>query len=158
MFKLMLSGLLLLATTTIANAQDRKPPYWAALNKGDILMRTGPGRQFPTRWRYQRRGLPVRVIAVFETWRQVQDPDGAKGWMLSSQLTAERTAMIRPGAPRPLRAEPADDAPVRYLAQPGVVGALSACAAGWCRFEAGGRGGHIPAGDLWGVEPSETLD
>jgi len=41
---------------------QKKPPYWASILPGQARMRTGPGRQFPASWLYQRAGLPVRVI------------------------------------------------------------------------------------------------
>lgn len=157
MLRLLLGGLLLLAGT-VAGAQVREPPYWASINADEALMRSGPGKQFPGQWLYRRPGLPVRVVGVFQNWRRVQDPDGAVGWMDQVLLTAERTAMIRPGEPRPLRTEPSADAPVRYLAEPGVVGRVGDCGEGWCRLEIGGRGGHIRASELWGVEPGEELD
>ena len=38
--------------------------------------RTGPGRNFPGIWLYQRSGLPVRVIATYPNWRKIEDSSG----------------------------------------------------------------------------------
>lgn len=160
MFRPLLSGLLLLATTSAASAQDRKPPYWASIARDatEALMRSGPGKRFPGAWLYKRPGLPLRVVGTYQNWRRVQDADGAVGWMDQILLSAQRTAVVRPGTPRPLRAEPDGDAPVRFLAQPGVVGVLSECADGWCKLAVGARSGHVAQVDIWGVEPGEELD
>lgn len=138
-------------------AENRPVPYWASLAAGDALMRTGPGRNFPAIWRYRRAELPVKVVQVHETWRKVREPDGTEGWMAAALLTAERTAMVV-GDVRPLRAGPDSGARIMWRAAPGVVGKIKRCAAGWCRFDAGGRVGYIAAGQIWGVEPGETVD
>lgn len=153
-----LAGLLTLTLAAAAAAQERKTPYWASLNTDEALMRSGPGKQFPGLWLYKRKHLPVRVVAVHQNWRRVQDPSGAEGWMDQILLTAERTAVIRPGPPRPLRADPSPSAPVRYLAAPGVVGSLSDCGDGWCKLKIDGRIGHVRTSDIWGVAPREELD
>ncbi len=141
-----------------AAAQDKQPPYWASIASGQAMMRTGPARTYPGLWLYQRRDLPVRVIKKYETWRLIRDPDGAQGWMLSTMLSDRRTAMVKPGDPRPIREAPAEAAKVRYLAQPGVVGRIDRCKTGWCRIAVDKREGYIRTSDLWGVGENEVVD
>jgi SH3-like domain-containing protein len=142
-----------------ALAQDKQPPYWASLASGQAMTHTGPGRNYPNVWLYQRRDLPVRVVKKYQTWRLIQDPDGAQGWMLVSMLSDRRTAMVKPGEPRPVRADPSDGARVRYMAEQGVVGQISKCRGdGWCRIEIGKKEGYIRASDLWGVADNEVVD
>jgi SH3-like domain-containing protein len=142
-----------------AAAQDKQPPYWASIASGQAMTRTGPAKNYPGIWLYQRRDLPVRVIKKYENWRLIRDPDGAQGWMLVTLLSDRRTAVVKPGDPRPLRVQPDDGARVRYLAEPGVVGRISKCKGnGWCRIEIGKRDGYIRAADLWGVAPDEVVD
>jgi SH3-like domain-containing protein len=121
-------------------------------------VRTGPAKTYPGIWLYQRRDLPVRVVKKYETWRLIQDPDGAQGWMLVTLLSDRRTAMVKPGEPRPVRTDPSDAARVRYLAQQGVVGRISKCRAGWCRIEIDKREGFIRTSDIWGVGENEVVD
>ena len=78
-------------------------------------MRTGPGRNYPGIWLYKRRDLPVRVLQVYPNWRKIEDPDGEQGWMLVTLLSDRRTAIVKPGAPRDIRAKP----------EAGAAGALS---------------------------------
>lgn len=140
----------------LAAAEIRKPPYWASIAAGEALMRTGPGRIYPAMWLYRRADLPVRVIETYPSWRKVIDPDGAEGWMLVNLLSDQRTAIVHDGT-QPLRAAPEPGARVLYMAAPGVVGRVSECTVGWCRFDAHGQGGFVPAAGLWGVDPGETL-
>ena len=128
------AALLMLAAfvlqTSPASAQDKTPPYWASIASGEAMMRTGPGRNYPGTWLYKRRDLPVRVIKTYPNWRLIEDPDGTKGWMLVRLLSDRRTALIKAGDPRPIRAAPKSGAKTRYLAQPGVVGRIEKCRAG----------------------------
>ena len=153
------AGMTILALSAPALAQDKQPPYWASIASGQAMTHTGPGRNYPNVWLYQRRDLPVRVIKKYETWRLIQDPDGAQGWMLVTMLSDRRTAIVRPGDPRPVRTDPSDRAKVRYLAEPGVVGRIDKCKAnGWCRIEIGKKQGYIQTSDLWGVADNEVVN
>ena len=142
-----------------AQAQDSRPtPYWASISAGEAMMRTGPGRNYPATWLYRRADLPIKVVEIYPNWRKVEDPGGTTGWMLVNLLSDTRTAIVTGDAPQPLH-EKADEAShVRYLAAPGVVGRLSKCGAGWCRFEVRGRGGYVRTDHLWGVDSGETID
>ena len=88
-------------------------------------MRTGPGRNYPGIWLYQRRDLPVRVVKTYPNWRLIEDPDGTQGWMLVTLLSDRRTAIVKPGEPRadPRRAR--TTAPrSAIIAEQGVVGRI----------------------------------
>jgi SH3-like domain-containing protein len=149
---------LLIVVAAPAAAQDKQPPYWASIASGQATTRTGPGKNYPALWLYQRRDLPVRVIKKYDNWRQIEDPDGAQGWMLVSLLSDRRTAIVKPGQPRPLRVGPYDGAKVGAVAEHGVVGRISKCSDGWCRIEIGRREGYIRTSDIWGVSEDEVVD
>ena len=153
-----IAALLMFVTAAPAAAQNRQPPYWASIASGEAMMRTGPGRNYPGIWLYQRRDLPIRVVKTYPNWRMVEDPDGARGWMLVALLSDRRTAIVKPGDPRPIHVKPEASAPVRYLAEHGVVGRISKCRDGWCRINIGNRDGYIRTSDIWGVEPKEVVD
>ena len=64
------------------------------------------------------------MVKKYENWRLIQDPDGAQGWMLVTLLSDRRTAIVKPGEPRPIRVDADDSAKVRYHAEQGVVGRI----------------------------------
>ena len=148
----------LLAVAAPAFAQDKPTPYWASIASGQAMMRTGPARTYPGIWLYQRRDLPVRVVQRYESWRLIEDPAGAKGWMLSTMLSDRRTAMVKSGDPRPIHASADPGSPVRYRAEPGVVGRIDKCGNGWCHIAIGKRDGFIRTSDIWGVAENEVVD
>jgi SH3-like domain-containing protein len=154
----LLTASLIIAAAAPAAAQEKKPPYWASIASGQAMMRTGPARNYPGTWLYQRRDLPIRVLKTYPNWRLIEDPDGTRGWMLVTLLSDRRTAIVKPGEPRPVRVEPNDGAKVRYLAEHGVVGRIDKCKSGWCRIEIGKRQGYIHTSDIWGVGENEVVD
>ena len=155
-------GLVFAALTVLlaapAIAQDKRPPYWASIASGEAMMRTGPGRNYPGIWLYQRRDLPVRVVQLYPNWRKIVDPDGAQGWMLVSLLSARRSAIVKPGSPRELRTRPDSNAPVHFRAEAGVVGRLDHCDGNWCHIAIGKRDGYMAQGELYGVGAGEIFD
>lgn len=148
----------LAAFATAAQAQEKRPPYWASIASGQAMTRKGPAKNYPGVWLYQRRDLPVRVLKKYENWRLIEDPDGERGWMLVTLLSDRRTALVKAGEPRFIRAKPDLNARVRYLAQPGVVGRVDQCERGWCRFEIEARKGYIRVADIYGVAPDEVVE
>ncbi len=152
------TALLFITVAAPAAAQEKQPPYWASIASGQAMTHTGPGRNYPNVWLYQRRDLPVRVIKKYDNWRLIQDPDGAEGWMLVTFLADRRTAIIRPGEPRPIRAGPSDSARIAYDAEQGVVGRISRCNSGWCRIDIGNHRGYVRTSDIWGLGENEVVN
>jgi SH3-like domain-containing protein len=135
---------------------ERKAPYWASISAGKARMRSGPGRQFPATWMYQRVGLPVKVLEIYPNWRKIQDPDGTTGWVQGNLLSDNRTAIVTGGI-REMRAAAAAGAPVVWRAEPGVIGLLKQCDHGWCLFDVKGHNGYIEIADIWGAAADERL-
>ena len=148
----------LVALAAPAAAQDKQPPYWASIASGEAMMRTGPGRNYPGTWLYQRRDLPVRVVKTYPNWRMIEDPDGTKGWMLVTLLSDQRTAIVKPGEARPIYVKASQASRVRYRAEHSVVGRIDHCQSGWCHITVGKREGFIRTSDVWGVGDGEVVE
>ena len=148
---------ILVAGSASAASAPRKTPYWASLSAGQARMRSGPGRNYPASWLYQRQGLPVQVLEVYPGWRKVRDPDGTEGWMIGNLIGDQRTGMIK-GATADLLDAPNPGGKVVWRAEAGVIGTVSHCANGWCKLDVKGRSGFVEEGKLWGVDADETLD
>jgi len=152
------AGITMMVLASAAQAQEKQPPYWASIASGEAMTRTGPAKTYPGVWLYKRRDLPVRVVKKYEHWRLIEDPDGARGWMLVTLLSDRRTALVKKGEPRPVRVQANDGARTRYMAEAGVVGRIDHCADGWCHIAMGNREGFIRTSDLWGVGANEVVD
>jgi len=126
-------------------------PYWASLRADEANMRVGPSESYPIEWVYQRSGLPMKVVRRMSGWRLVEDPDGARGWIVSRFLSLERSAIVIGDEPASIREAPDDEARLLWRAEPGVTGDLGECRDGYCRFAVGDKAGWITASSLWGT-------
>jgi SH3-like domain-containing protein len=133
-----------------ATAQEREVPYWVSLRSDEVNMRRGPSEEYPIEWVFRRAQLPMKVVRVHEGWRLVQDPDGEEGWISASLLRLDRTALVTGEELAAMRDAPADNGRLLWNAEPGVIGVLGECEAGWCEFDVEGREGWINADRIWG--------
>lgn len=136
---------------------DLPLPRFVSLSSDKIHVRAGPGTQFPIKWEYIKKGLPVEITLEYDHWRKIRDIEGAEGWVHKSLLSGRRTALVNAAEPVPVYRRP--NAGERLVArlEPGVVVALEACEPLWCRLSAGGYKGWIERQHLWGVFQHETF-
>ncbi|NJR20392.1 MAG: hypothetical protein HC777_02240, partial [Hyphomonadaceae bacterium] len=71
-------------------------PRFVSLKFSKIRGRAGPDLDYPIRWEYKRKGLPVQVIAETDEWRRIQDPNGTISWVHKRMIDGKRTAIVRP--------------------------------------------------------------
>lgn len=137
-----------------AHAEDDGVPYWASLRGRDVNMRVGPGEDYRINYRYHREDLPMKVLRVMDGWRLVQDPSGARGWMLARFLKRERGAIVkgeRGGPSVDMREKPEADARLLWKLEPDVTGKLKDCGDGWCKLDVAGHVGYVREDALWGT-------
>ena len=149
---------LALLWSAVAGADDAGPvtglpmPRFVSIGVDEANLRIGPRSSYDVRAVYRRRGLPLRVVDEFDTWREVEDHEGTRGWMHQRLLSGRRTVMVR-DAPLMLRRAPAPEAPPMLRAEPLVIGELLRCIDRWCFVEIEGRRGWLPTSGLWGAGP-----
>src|SRR2546423_9598491 len=69
-------------------------PYFASMKSDKLYMRVGPGEDYPIKWIYHRKGLPVEVLGTYDAWRRVRDMDGETGWIHTALLSRERMTIV----------------------------------------------------------------
>ena len=141
-------------------------PRFVSLKTDRVNLREGPSKDHRTAWIFQRAGLPVEIVAEFETWRRIRDAEGTEGWVLHSLLSGRRTALVMPWAkgdqqPIPLyeRADERGDVVARL--QPNVIVSVKQCTGSWCRIVVASSrdlDGYIRQDRLWGVYPNERVE
>ncbi len=132
-------------------------PRFVSLRFSVVNGRAGPNGDYPIRWVYRQKGLPVRVIAETEEWRRIEDPDGAKVWVHKRMLDSKRTIITRPinigGRQRIVTLYRNADDTSRIVAtmNQGVIAEIIAVSPGWRRIKAGRYIGWARANELWGA-------
>lgn len=137
-------------------------PRFVSLKSDKVNMHIGPAKTYEVKWLYQRAGLPVEIIAEFETWRRVRDAEGTEGWVYHSLLSGRRTGMVTAKAADdlvPLYEKPDDKGAVTARLERGVLANVKRCSGeGWCFVTGRGFEGYVQQTRLWGVYPNEKVD
>jgi SH3-like domain-containing protein len=136
-------------------------PRFVSLKAEKVNVRRGPSSDHPVAWVFQRKGLPVEIVAEFENWRRVRDSEGEEGWILQSMLAGKRTAVVAPWRDlqmTKLYSAPNNASPVWAQLAAGVMGEVANCDGKWCEISAGGYEGYVQQDTLWGVYPGETVN
>ncbi|MEP3654166.1 MAG: SH3 domain-containing protein [Litorimonas sp.] len=135
---------------------DRTPsgfvvPRFVSLKFSKVNGRTGPSRDHPIAWQYQRRGLPLLIVAETEMWRKVRDISGDEAWVRKPALSGSRTVLALQNTS--LRARP--DARAREVARTDAQALLRLqnCREGWCEVKSeNGLKGWARQDALWGAQ------
>jgi SH3-like domain-containing protein len=139
------------------NSSHLPLPHFATLRSGEVNMRTGPGTRYPIEWVYTHRGLPVEVIAEYDIWRRVRDPEGTEGWVNKTELTGKRAVIIT-GTEHDLYNDTDDKASIVAHLEAGAMGQLVSCTLDWCKVKFDGTKGYLHKTDFWGAYPNEAFD
>ena len=132
-------------------------PRYVSLKAAEANVRRGPSLSHRIDWVFQRRNMPLQVVAEYGHWRRVIDREGQGGWVLYTMLSGSRTVLIN-GNTTALRARPDTASLENAMLEPDVIARLGECDAMWCRLNAGGYRGWVPKSDIWGVGPGEIRD
>ncbi|HEX2137489.1 MAG TPA: SH3 domain-containing protein [Microvirga sp.] len=142
-------------------------PRYVSLKTDRVNLREGPSKDHRTAWVFQRAGLPVEIVAEYETWRRIRDSEGTEGWVLHSLLSGRRTALVMPwvkdGTAIPLLDRADDRGETVARLQPGVIANVKECSGTWCRVVIVMEGsrdldGYLRQEKLWGVYPNERVE
>jgi len=131
-------------------------PRFVSIKAAEANVRRGPSRSHRIDWVFQRRNMPVMVVAEHGQWRRIIDRDGAGGWVHHTLLSGTRTAIVDVDG-LAILARPDRNSTLRARAERDVIGSLRQCRAGWCEIDVGGFRGWVEAAGLWGVDPSEVF-
>lgn len=127
-------------------------PRFVSLKFGRVNARTGPSRNHSIAYQYQRRGLPLIIVAETEMWRKVRDVDGDEAWVRKPALSGERHAIFQIKSDILTKAEA--DAPAVARVEQGALVKLMSCESGaYCQVRtASGFKGYAPKAVLWGTQ------
>jgi SH3-like domain-containing protein len=142
----------------LPNSTGRPLPRFVSLRATVVNLRTGPGVRYPVDWVYERKYLPIEVIAEFDNWRKIRDVQGTQGWIHQSMLSSRRMFIII-SKMRTLRKKGGTKSLAVAKLATNVIGELKRCPAalGWCEVSAGGFKGWLRRVDFWGVYAQETI-
>ncbi len=136
-------------------------PRFVTLKAEKVNVRKGPSSDHPVAWVFQSKGLPVEIIAEFETWRRVRDSEGAEGWILQNMLSGRRNILVAPWRKDQFTAlyySASTKAALVANLSAGAMGEIKSCDGDWCNVSVGGYSGYVEQSMLWGAYPGEVVN
>ncbi len=145
------------ATAPILGPETNLPlPRFVSLKASESNVRRGPSLSHRIDWVFQRRSMPLRVVAEYGHWRRVLDRDDQGGWVHYTMLSGVRTVIIENRITLYKRPDPESFEVADVHA--GVIARLGECGSDWCQLTADGYRGWTSKENLWGVLPDEIKD
>lgn len=145
--------ILLLASPAFAAQKIQEVNYYASFRGNETNVRAGPGQNYPVKFTYKIKGIPVRVISEYDNWNEVEDYEKQTGWVSQSLLTKKRTAMVQINTQFiNMHTKPSEKSRVIFHLENFVIVDLLGCKDSWCNIKVQGKKGWAKQGNFYGVD------
>ena len=156
MYKLFLHSLLLLLINIATSQAFNKPiktNYFASLRSNKANVRAGPGIQYPIKFTFELRGLPIKIISEYDNWNEIIDYEGDTGWINQNLITKKREIIIRTSKSFiNLHSKPTTKSKIILRLENNVIGSLIKCIEKWCGIKIDNKKGWVQKKEIWGVK------
>ncbi len=131
-------------------------PRFVSLRTDEANVRTGPGMQYPKKWVFVKRDIPLEIISEYGDWRKVRDIQSDDGWVHKAMLSGKRTAIVRKNSTKIYgAADPSSK--VKSVLENGVIVNIETCTDKFCEAEVSDISGYLIRGNVWGVYSNEVF-
>ena len=122
--------------------------YYLMLKNSKVNVRIGPGLDYPIKFIYKKKYLPVKVIDKKENFRKVIDHKKNSGWIHISQLKKVNSIIVL--SDRILFKKPTfNSRPIANI-ESGRLFFLEKCKKNWCQVISQNYSGWINIDNVWG--------
>ena len=125
-----------------------EPNYFLMLKNNKVNVRYGPGFDYPIKYIYKKKNLPIKVIDKKENFRKIVDFKKNSGWIHSSQLKKGKSFIL-------LKKEILYSKPTKYSnplvkISKGKLLQSKKCQKKWCKIKTDNYSGWIETKYIWG--------
>lgn len=124
-------------------------PRYVSLKVGKANGRVGPSTKHKILWQYQRKGLPLIVVAETDTWRKVRDIKGDESWVHRPALSGIRNVITTEEAT--IHKNASVNAETMALTEKDTLLRLEECRKNWCKVSYEKIQGWIQRSEVWGA-------
>lgn len=133
--------------------QIQQVNYFSSLRASETNVRSGPGQNYPIKFIYKLKGIPVRVISEYDNWYEIEDYDGQTGWITQSLVTKKRTLMVYSKKPSiEMRRKPKIDSHLVFRLENFVIAEYLKCQEQFCAVKINGKKGWVEKNDVFGID------
>jgi len=120
-----------------------------SLKNNEVYVRVGPSKEFPIKFVYKKKYLPLEVLDKSETWRKIKDFENNSGWIHISQLAKKKSAINTNDNSLLYKKPTIFSKPLAKL-EIGRLVLIKKCKVKWCKITTGGFKGWVFKSSLWG--------
>ena len=123
--------------------------YYLILKNNEVNVRYGPGFDYPIKYVYKKKNLPIKVIDKKENFRRIIDFKKNSGWIHVSQLKKGKSLIL-------LKDQILFSKPTRYSKpiikiSKGRLLLVKKCKKEWCKVKTEDYLGWIITNNIWGT-------
>ena len=122
--------------------------FFLMLKNSKVNVRIGPGFDYPIKFIYKKKYLPVKIIDNKENFRKVIDHKKNSGWIHISQLKKINSILIL--SDRILFKKPTYNSKPLANIKSGRLFVLEKCKKNWCKVSSHSYSGWITVENAWG--------
>ena len=124
--------------------------YFLMLKNSKVNVRMGPGLDYPVKFIYKKKYLPVKVIDKKENFRKIIDHKKNSGWIHISQLKKVNSVIVLSN--RILFKKPTFNSKPIANIEGGKLFVLEKCKKNWCKVSSQNYSGWINMDNVWGKD------
>ena len=124
--------------------------YYLMLKNSKVNVRMGPGLDYPVKFIYKKKYLPVKIIDKKENFRKVIDHKKNSGWIHISQLKKINSVIVL--SDRILFKKPTFNSKPIANIESGKLFVLEKCKKNWCEVSDKSYSGWINIDNVWGKD------
>ena len=125
-----------------------KEIYFLMLKNNTVNVRYGPSFEYPVKYIYKQKFLPLQVIDKKENFRKVIDHMKNSGWIHITQLQKVKSAITLNDIN--IFKKPSKFSKPVVKAKTGRLLLVKKCEKSWCKIETGKYSGWVEVRNLWG--------
>ena len=120
-----------------------------SLKNNEVNLRQGPSFEYPIKFVYKKKFLPIEVLDKSETWIKIRDFENNSGWIHISQVSKKKSAINKKNNSVIYKKPTIFSKPIAKL-ESGRLVLIKKCKEKWCKITTGDFSGWIKKNYLWG--------
>lgn len=123
---------------------------FVSLRSNEVNLRVGPGNEYPIKYVYKIKAMPLKVLGEYEGWYKVVDKDNDEGWVSKNLTMKARYVIVKNGTQILYKKDDLESNPIFRLEE-NVVAKLDKCKKNWCKVEVNDKSGWLESKNIWGI-------
>ena len=131
------------------NSSSNEVKKFLTLKNNEVNVRAGPSKEYPIKFVYKKKYLPLEILDKSEHWRKIKDFENNSGWIHISQLSSKKSGINTEDNSIIYKNPTIYSKPIVKL-KFGRLVIVKKCKKKWCKITTGDYSGWIFKKFLWG--------